>query len=118
MRMFRNCARKGDLQYWCSSNGAKIGITTRGDHRRFLQADFFTKKKNFEDRDIVVCAIRTHGGTVDFANEHGTDGLIICKKELVADVADKEQLAKINSDQATDILKKLKDFTKRTEEER
>lgn len=70
---------KGDMQYWCSCNGIKIGITTRGDHRRFLQADFFTRRKNFSDRDIVVCAVRSRGSTVDFVKEHANDGLIIQK---------------------------------------
>ena len=73
------CRKKGDMQCWCSLDGIKIGITTRGDHRRFLQADFFTRRKNFSDRDIVVCAVRSRGSTVDFVKEHANDGLIIQK---------------------------------------
>ena len=106
---------KGDLQYWCTYNGVKIGITTRGDHRRFLQADFFANKKNFRDRDIIVCAIRSSGGTVDFVSEHSTDGLIICKKKLVADIAGEDQQKTANAEQAKDIFDKLKKFTEEVE---
>ncbi len=111
------CRRpKGDMQYWCTHNGVKIGITTRGDARRYLQADFFTGRKNFNDRDIVVCAIRSRGGTVDFVNEHSTDGLVICEKKLVADIAGEDQQKMANAEQAKEIFNNLMNFVEEVEE--
>ena len=98
--------RKGDMQYWCSYNGIKIGITTRGDHWTLLNADVFTKRRNFSDRDIVICAIRTSGSTVDFVNKHSTPAPIIYQKELAPDTDD-TKIAEINVAQAKQILDDL-----------
>lgn len=109
---------EGDMQYWCTCGGVKIGITTRGDARRYLQADFFTKRKNFGDRDIVVCAIRSSGGTVDFVNQQDTVGPIVCEKRLVADAAGKEQQEKVNAEQAKELFDKLKKLVEEIEVEK
>ena len=106
---------EGDMQYWCTCNGIKLGITTRGDAERYLEADFFTKRKNFSDRDIVVCAIRSSGGTVDFVNQHDTAGPIVCEKRLVADAAGREQQEKVNAEQAKEIFDKLKKLVEENE---
>ena len=102
------CRKKGDMQYWCSYGGVKIGITTRGDARRYLNTDFYTKRRrNFSDRDIVVCAIRTYGGTVDFVNEYATNGLEIVPKDIVPDKEGKARQETANAEQAAMILRKL-----------
>ena len=55
-----------------------------------------------------MCAIRSSGGTVDFVNEHSTDGPIICKKKLVANIAGEDQQQTANAEQAEEIFDKLK----------
>lgn len=101
------------MQYWCSFDGIKIGITTRGDARRYLHTDFYTKRRrNFSDRDVVVCAIRTYGGTVEFANEHAINGLEIVPKDIVLDKEDKAHQEEKNNEQATKLYEELKEYCK------
>lgn len=53
----------------------KIGVTTSGDNKDKLKRDI---EKNLpENCDIIVCAARTKGSSVDYINDHFKKDLII-----------------------------------------
>lgn len=100
---------EGDMQYWCTYNGIKIGITTRGDAERYLEADFFTRRKNFSDRNIVVCAIRSHGETEGFVKRHADDGYVIHGRWFVdATEGETEKRSGAQTSQVNAILQDIK----------
>lgn len=74
---------------------------------KLLDAHIFSNRRNFKDRDIVVCAIRTSGGTVDFVNKHSTPAPIIYQKELVPIGTSKAQTTKTNKEKAKQMLDDL-----------
>ena len=105
-----------DSQCWLSYNNIRIGITTRGDAAECLYADFFNKPKNFKDRDIVVCAIRTRGGTVDFVKKYGNDGVCIHGRWYLEGNQNVEgQRSTTHKLQAEAILTNIKDYIEELE---
>lgn len=100
-----------DVRCWFSCKDVKIGITTRGDAKECLHADFFGKSKNFHDRDIVVCAVRTHGGTVSFIEKYGNDGLFIHGRWYLEGNQDTEEKRALTHEiQAKAILANIKEY--------
>ena len=53
----------------------KLGITTRGDSRYYLERDF----RKLGDCDLYVCASRTKGATIDFLDEQTNSGILSVK---------------------------------------
>ena len=98
----------GDLRCVFDHNGIKIGITTRGDTRGLLEDDF---KELLWDCDIVVCAVHTFGGTVDFINEKGTDGVIVHTKWFVAPQTETRK-DEVNAMQSDYLIKEIQDLIK------
>lgn len=92
-------SEKGEWRYWGEHCGIKIGITTRGDSVKGLRGDFYEKKDNFKDRDIVVCAVRSRGKTVEFVEAQAQGGLKTIKKEIAAP----EKQAAVNEKQAREL---------------
>ncbi len=75
-KVFSKCnSNTGDFKCVFICDGIKIGITTRGDTKEALEKDF---KKYFNDCQIVICAVHTHGKTVDFIKSKG-DAIIHSK---------------------------------------
>lgn len=94
-----------DRVCWCLYKGVKIGITTRGDYKGCLHTDFCgTSRRNFQDRDIVICAMRSTGGSVDFVYDQDPDPIVLQKQRVQAD------FDRINTLQAEEILKTLTAF--------
>ena len=103
----RNNPNNQDRVCWCTYNGIRIGITTRGDYRGCLHTDFYgIRRRNFKDRDIVVCAVRTRGGSIDFVNEQVTNPVIIRKRYAAED-----RRAEVNILQSAEILKTIIAFS-------
>ena len=102
---------KGEMRCWVTCNSIKIGITTRGDGVVGLRGDFFEKRHNFRDKDLVVCAIRSHGKTEEFVCSHATDGLTVCKKAI----AEPKLQKSTNQAQAKAILDNLLRIVKELE---
>ena len=110
-------SNQGDVQCWFTYRGVKIGITTRGDDARVLEDDFFGKKRNFRDRDIVVCAIRSKGETVSFVEKHSCGRLIVHGRWFVSGTAvSKSHITESNRLQVEAILKDIKHFAEHMEE--
>lgn len=108
-----------DSQCWLSCNSTRIGITTRGDAEECLYADFFKKPKNFQNRDIVVCAIRTHGGTANFVKKYGNDGLCIHGRWYLEGTQDIDfRRSNTHKAQAEAILTDIKAYIKEMEASR
>ena len=94
---------------WCNFVGnkrtVKIGITTRGDYEGCLRTDFQgASRRNFADRDVVVCPVRSAGSSVNYVKNQATDGLRIVEKKRVAQA----DMSEVNSSQAKEILEVLK----------
>ena len=105
-----------DSQCWLSYNNIKIGITTRGDAEECLYNDFFGNSKNFSDRDIVVCAIRTRGGTLDFVNKYSPKGLVIHGRWFIEGTENIEKSRMLTCTmQAEAILKDIINFINKLE---
>lgn len=106
----------GERRCWATSSGVKIGITTRGDAEECLYADFFGKPPNFKDRDIVVCAIRTYGGTETFVRKYGNDGLLIHGRWYLEGSQDMDiKRSYTHQAQAEAILEEIMDYIKERE---
>ena len=103
---------KGEMRCWVTRNGIKIGITTRGDSVAGLRGDFFEKRHNFRDRNLVICAIRFRGKTEEFVRSHAADGLTVCKKVI----AEPKLQKSTNASQAEAILAILLQSVKELEE--
>ena len=98
-RLIGKDPEKGEWRYWGKCCGVRIGITTRGDSVKGLKGDFYEKKYNFKDRDLVVCAVRSQGKTVEFVKARAQGGLEIYKKEIAAP----EDQAAVNEKQAGEL---------------
>lgn len=80
----------GDIQKILELNGVKIGIESQGDpdSRIFESLKMFSEK---EKCDIIVCAIRTKGGTLNAVNKLVTLGYEIMRfSNLFSDEKDKD----------------------------
>ena len=86
----------GDVKCVFEYNGKRIGITTRGDTEKALARDF---KNHFYKCDIIVCAVHTHGKTVEFIKNIDDCAIIHSKWFVLPEVEEKkEQLNSIQSD--------------------
>lgn len=66
----------------------KIGVTTSGDNKDKLKRDI---EKNLpENCDIIVCASRTKGSSVDYINDHFKKDLVIWLGRFSASSDDNE----------------------------
>ena len=60
---------KKDITAMYSKNGKRIGITSYGDTKPILEEVFQILESN--KCDVIICACRTKGGTIDFLGEYG-----------------------------------------------
>ncbi len=102
------CKPKGDVQCVFENNGIKIGITTRGDTKECLEEDF---SKHFTNCDMVVCAVHTSGGTVNFIKGKGSDGVIIHTKWFVEPQTGTRK-DEVNVVQSNYLIKEVQDLIK------
>ena len=104
-KIIRRCNMdKGDVMCVFDCNGVKIGITTRGDTSGCLGEDYL---KHFRNCDIVVCAVHTYGGTVNFIKEKGADEVVIHAKWYV-EANDRKIIDCVNLIQSNVLIKEVK----------
>lgn len=98
----------GDVKCMFTYKNIKIGVTTRGDARRFLEYDF---NEFFKGCDIVVCAVHTSGETIEYIREKGNDGILIHTKWFV-ETNDIKTIEKVNLIQSNFLINEIKRVAK------